>query len=44
VLQDPESPVHERLRLTIKPEATKPAAFLQQQERFDDCIIVVVGL
>jgi putative transposase len=33
---------HERLHLTLKTEATKPAAFnfLQQQERFEDFIRV----
>jgi hypothetical protein len=33
---------HERVHLTLKKEATKPAAFnfLQQQERFDNCIRV----
>ncbi len=31
---------HERMHLTLKKEATKPASFnfLQQQERFDDFI------
>jgi hypothetical protein len=33
---------HERMHLTLKKEATKPAAFnfLQQQERFDNFIRV----
>lgn len=31
---------HERMHLTLKTEATKPASdnFLQQQAHFDDCI------
>ena len=31
---------HERMHLTLKKEATKPAAknFLQQQGKFDDCM------